>query len=131
MTCSPASRFASRPRHRSVARSYRKKPVARTTHRHVSPRRCIHLQAHCQSCHRPGEVGPFSLTTYKQAVNWSSDIKEYTRDRKMPPWKPSEASHPFATDRRLSIKDISTLAAWVDGGTPEGDPKDAPAAPSS
>jgi len=35
---------------------------------------------------------------------------------------------PFATDRRLSDKDISTLAAWVDGGTPEGDPKDAPAA---
>ena len=26
----------------------------------------------------------------------------------------------------MSDKDLATLAAWVDGGTPEGDPKDAP-----
>ena len=26
----------------------------------------------------------------------------------------------------MADKDIKTLAAWVDGGTPEGDPKDAP-----
>ncbi len=26
--------------------------------------------------------------TYKQAVNWADDIRDYTRDRKMPPWKP-------------------------------------------
>ncbi len=37
------------------------------------------LQNNCQRCHRPGEVGPFSLMTYRQAVNWSSDIKEFTR----------------------------------------------------
>ena len=84
------------------------------------------LQARCESCHRPGEVGPFALTTYKQAVNWADDIKEYTQDHKMPPWKPSEAVHAFATDRRISAKEIATLAAWADGGTPEGDPKDAP-----
>src|SRR5439155_5905977 len=40
------------------------------------------LQTHCQECHRPGQVGPFALVTYKQAVNWADDIKEYTRDRK-------------------------------------------------
>jgi peroxiredoxin/mono/diheme cytochrome c family protein len=92
-----------------------------TYHRDVLPI----LQEHCQQCHRPGEVGPFSLMTYTQAVNWASDIKEYTRDRKMPPWKPVE-SVPFHNDRRLSEKDIKTLAAWVDADTPEGDPKDAP-----
>src|SRR4029078_10823604 len=48
------------------------------------------LQNHCQTCHRPGEVGPFPLLTYKQAVNWAGDIKEYTQERKMPPWKPVE-----------------------------------------
>src|SRR2546430_436929 len=36
------------------------------------------LQNGCQTCHRPGEVGPFPLMTYKQAVNWAPDIKEYT-----------------------------------------------------
>ena len=38
----------------------------------------------------PGEVGPFSLMTYRQAVNWAEDIKEYTRSRRMPPWKITE-----------------------------------------
>lgn len=93
-----------------------------TYHRDVVPI----LQANCQSCHRPGEVGPFSLLTYKQAVNWADDIKAYTQKRLMPPWKPA-ASVPFHNDRRMSDKDIATLAAWVDGGMPEGNLKDAPA----
>lgn len=83
------------------------------------------LQNHCQACHRPGEVGPFSLMTYKQAVNWASDIKDYTQSRKMPPWKPAEGV-PFHNERRLTDKEIATLAAWANGGTPEGAPKDAP-----
>lgn len=85
------------------------------------------LQNHCQSCHRPGESGPFSLMNYRQAVNWASDIKTFTRSRQMPPWKPASglAMH---NDRRLTDKQIATLAAWVDGGTPEGNSSDAPPA---
>jgi mono/diheme cytochrome c family protein len=94
-----------------------------TYHRDVRPI----LQNHCQSCHRPGEVGPFSLMTYRQAVNWAPDIKEFTKSHKMPPWKPTEGPA-FRDERRMSDQDITTLAAWVDGGTPEGDPKDAPPA---
>jgi peroxiredoxin len=92
-----------------------------TYHRDVLPI----LQRHCQQCHRPGEVGPFSLMTYKQAVNWAADVKEYTQARKMPPWKPV-AGPAFHHERRLSEQELATLAAWADGGTPEGDPKDAP-----
>ena len=83
------------------------------------------LQANCQTCHRPGEVGPFSLMTYKQAVNWAADIKEYTQNRQMPPWKPVDGPA-FQNQRRLSDKDIATLAAWVDEGAPAGDPQDSP-----
>jgi peroxiredoxin len=83
------------------------------------------LQENCQQCHRPGEVGPFSLMTYKQAVNWSADIREYTQERKMPPWKPIDGPA-FHNERKMSDKDLATLAAWVDGGVPEGDAKDAP-----
>jgi peroxiredoxin len=83
------------------------------------------LQNHCQECHRPGEVGPFALMTYRQAVNWAADIKEYTASRKMPPWKPVDGV-PMHGERRLSPRDIATLAAWADGGTPEGDPATAP-----
>jgi peroxiredoxin/mono/diheme cytochrome c family protein len=92
-----------------------------TYHKDVQPI----LQNHCQTCHRPGEVGPFSLLTYKQAVNWAPDIKAYTKSRAMPPWKPS-AGVAMHGERRLSDKEIATLAAWADGGTPAGDPNAAP-----
>lgn len=62
---------------------------------------------------------------YKQAVNWAEDIKAYTQDKKMPPWKPV-AGPEFHNDRKLSEAEIKTLAAWADGGTPEGNPQDAP-----
>ena len=97
---------------------------AATFHKDVAPI----LNNHCVVCHRPGEVGPFALTTYKQARRWAADIKEYTRNRQMPPWMPTGgvAMH---GERKLTDKEIATLAAWADAGTPEGDPKDAPPAP--
>lgn len=83
------------------------------------------LQKHCQSCHRPGDVGPFSLMTYKQAVNWSADIVHYTANRDMPPWKPTSGLE-FKNARSLTLREIDTLAAWEKAGCPEGDSKDAP-----
>jgi len=105
------------PRDRSEKRSVG--PV--TFYRDVLPI----LQNRCQSCHRPGEAGPFPLVTYRQALNWASDIKEYTQSRKMPPWKPV-AGPKFQNERKLSDREIAALAAWVDGGVPPGDVKDAP-----
>lgn len=100
------------------------KPTAKVTfYRDVLPI----LQNRCQECHRPGEAGPFPLLTYDDAVTWAADIKEYTRTRKMPPWKQS-AGMKFLHDRRMPAGEIETLAAWADGGTPAGDPKDAPPA---
>jgi hypothetical protein len=92
-----------------------------TFHRDVLPI----LQKRCQGCHRPGEVGPFSLMSYKQAVHWADDIKAYTAKRWMPPWKPS-AGHEFVGERKMTEREIATLSAWVDGGMAAGDPKDAP-----
>jgi peroxiredoxin len=103
---------------------FEKRAVAQgnvTYHRDVLPI----LQKNCQSCHRPGEVAPFSLMTYKQAVNWADDIKDYTKNRVMPPWKLA-VGVPFQNERRMSDKDIQTLAAWADDGCPEGNLQDAP-----
>jgi peroxiredoxin len=83
------------------------------------------LQSRCQECHRPGQVGPFALMTFKQAVNWADDVKDYTQSHQMPPWKITTGIG-FRHDRRMTDKEIATLAAWVDGGTPEGNPADAP-----
>jgi acetyl esterase/lipase/peroxiredoxin len=100
-----------------------KQPARVTFYKDVLPI----LQNRCQECHRPGEAGPFDLMTYDDAVTWAADIKGYTQTRRMPPWKQT-AGMTFQHDRRMRAAEIETLAAWVDGGTPEGDPKDAPPA---
>lgn len=83
------------------------------------------LQHRCQSCHRPDGIGPFTLMNHAQAVRWAADIKEFTQSRQMPPWKPLLGQE-FHQQRRLADKEIATLAAWVDGGKPAGNPADAP-----
>jgi hypothetical protein len=82
------------------------------------------LQKHCQGCHRPGEVAPMSLLTYKDARPWAKAMKVAVVTQKMPPWF-AEFGH-FANDRTLSPADLNTLVSWVDNGAPEGDAKDAP-----
>jgi hypothetical protein len=44
----------------------------------------------------------------------------------MPPWKAAPDYGEFANERRLTDEQIQTLGAWVEAGTPEGDPKDLP-----
>jgi hypothetical protein len=86
------------------------------------------LQKNCQSCHRPGEIGPFSLLSYESARPWAKSIKTAVLTRKMPPWFADPQYGHFANDRRLSDAEIKKIAAWVDAGAPEGNPKDRPAA---
>ena len=84
------------------------------------------IQDKCQSCHRPGQVGPFSLLTYDDARKHSAMIREVVDERRMPPWHADPRYGHFANDRSLSAKERATLLAWVDQGTPLGDPKDLP-----
>ena len=41
------------------------------------------LQRNCQSCHRPGEAGPMSLLSYKEARPYAKAIKQAVVARKM------------------------------------------------
>ena len=85
------------------------------------------LQENCQTCHRPGEIAPMSFLTYSDTRPWAKAIKAAVISRKMPPWFADPAYGHFANDRMLSDAAIKTLVAWTDGGTVEGNPKDAPA----
>src|ERR1700688_3324737 len=85
------------------------------------------LQKNCQSCHRPGEVAPMSLLTYKEARPWAAAIKAAVLSKKMPPWFADPKYGHFMNDRSLSQAEIDTLAAWSDAGAPEGNAKDKPA----
>ncbi len=89
------------------------------------------LVAHCASCHRPGAIAPFSLLTYVDARPWARAIKQATRTRSMPPWKPEPGyGNAFIGDRRLSDAQIALIARWVDAGAPEGNPTDLPPLPA-
>ncbi len=84
------------------------------------------LQKRCQECHRPGEVAPMSLISYKDTRPWAKSIKQAVLSKKMPPWFADPSVGHFLNDRSLSQAEIDTLVRWIDGGTAEGDPKDAP-----
>src|SRR5215470_9673686 len=84
------------------------------------------LQKNCQGCHRPGQAAPFSLLTYEQARPWAKAMKEAVLLRKMPPWFADPQYGHFANNPALSQRDIDTVVAWVEGGTPEGDRADLP-----
>ena len=93
-----------------------------TFNKHVLPI----LQKNCQSCHRPGQIAPMSLVTFRDARPWARSMKAKVESRQMPPWFADPAHGPFANDRSLPQKDIDTIVKWADTGALEGDLKDAP-----
>jgi hypothetical protein len=93
--------------------------------KHVAPilfRRCV-------TCHRPGEVAPFSLTSYETTVKWAETIREVVEQRRMPPWLANPAHGSFANEARLSEDELATIIGWIDSGTLEGDRSDLPPLP--
>ena len=86
------------------------------------------LQRSCQNCHRPNSIGPMSLLTYEEARPWAKAIKENVVLRNMPPWHidPNVGISKFKNSVALSDQEIATIAAWVDGGAPKGNPADMP-----
>ena len=84
------------------------------------------FQGRCQTCHRPGEVAPFSLLDYESAKPWAQSIKQATQSRYMPPWKAVPGHGEFLGERWLSEAEIGLIARWVDAGAPEGNAADLP-----
>ena len=84
------------------------------------------IQKNCEGCHRPGQVGPFALTSYKEASAFAPEVKRVTQARIMPPWHAVQGYGEFKNERRLTDADIETLARWAEAGAPMGNPKDLP-----
>src|SRR5258705_6954150 len=86
--------------------------------------------ANCVTCHRPGEVAPFSLLTYADAVKHAGKIADETRERRMPPWLPERGEFPILGDRRLRDDQVDIIQRWVAGGKIEGNAADLPKPPA-
>jgi hypothetical protein len=89
---------------------------------HVAPI----LQEKCESCHRPGQVGPFPLQDFSQAKRWAAMIGETVQTQRMPPWHADPRHGDFSNDRSLTPREKATVLAWVKQGTPQGDVKKLP-----
>jgi hypothetical protein len=87
------------------------------------------LQGHCQSCHRLGEVAPMPLVTYEQTRPWASTIAKSVQNGMMPPWFADQRFGHFSNDPSLTPAQIATVLSWVQAGTPQGNPHDAPSPP--
>jgi len=87
------------------------------------------LNTNCVFCHRNGQIAPFPLTTYDEAVGWAEMMREVVNENRMPPWHADPSVGHFGNDARLSDRDKQLLNAWVDAGAPQGDPNSVPAAP--
>ena len=87
------------------------------------------LYRSCAECHRPGEIAPMSLMTYKEVRPWAKSIRERVIERTMPPWSADPKYGHWANDPRLSEQEIATIVDWVNAGAPKGDDKDLPPPP--
>ena len=87
------------------------------------------IHKNCVTCHRPGEVAPMSLISYKDVRPWAKSIREKVAQHQMPPWLADPHHGSFANDPRLSQTDIDTIVAWVEAGAVEGNSKDLPPPP--
>lgn len=97
-----------------------------TFHRDIAPI----VYAKCASCHRAGEVGPFPLLTYADCRKRARMMLQASRSGYMPPWHPVEGHGSFVGETRMSAQDVDAIERWIQGGRLEGDPADAPPAPT-
>ncbi len=84
------------------------------------------MQDRCVSCHRPGEVAPFSLQVFEDVAAWGETISEVVQQRRMPPWSANPQYGEFHNASRLSDEERDLILQWVENGCPQGDTAELP-----
>ena len=88
-------------------------------------------QAKCQICHRDGDVAPFSLNNYDDAVTWAFDTRRVVSTGAMPPWKPVAGYGEFRDNYSLTPDEKQAILDWIANGMDQGDPADLPDPPAN
>ena len=89
-----------------------------TYYEHVEPI----LASSCGSCHTPGNVGPFTFSTYAEAYEYGTLIQNSVASKRMPPMPPdTENCRPLDDERVMTDEQRALVSAWVEAGMPEGD----------
>lgn len=78
------------------------------------------IQKNCVTCHRKGQVAPFTLTSYEDVERRAGFIKKVTAQKYMPP-NPSDPSvSTFKNAKNLTPEEIDKIGKWVEQGKPKG-----------
>ena len=82
------------------------------------------INDNCVVCHRPGGIGPMSFESYELVRPWAPLIKMRVENREMPPYAYDHGIgiQALQGDWRLTQEEIYTIVAWVNSGSPYGDP---------
>lgn len=83
----------------------------------------------CVSCHRPSQVGHFSLLHYDEVRSHANKIVYTVSRRIMPPWPADPHYTEFIGQNVLSEEEIAMIEQWVQTGCPAGDTSHIPPAP--
>lgn len=106
-----------------IGREIRKPPTGDITYtKHVAGI----FNAHCVRCHRKGEIGPFTLSSYDDVLGWTAMIREVIDEGRMPPWHADPKFGHFSNDSRLNDEEKRLVFEWIDNGSPEGDAAELP-----
>jgi hypothetical protein len=81
------------------------------------------INENCVVCHREGGIGPMQLESYDQVRPWAPLIQMKVSSREMPPYAYDQhiGIQELQADWRLEQKEIDTIVAWVNQGSPLGD----------
>ncbi|MCS1408815.1 MAG: Thiol-disulfide oxidoreductase ResA [Verrucomicrobia subdivision 3 bacterium] len=80
------------------------------------------VASNCLECHQKGRVGQIAFNNYRQLRRFAKTIREVVSEQRMPPWHADPHYGEFANDRSLSDDERNKLLAWIDQGSPEGEP---------
>ena len=93
-----------------------------TYHADIAPM----VEENCSACHTADGIGPFDLSSYETIKPLAPLALQEIEAGRMPPWMPDPSCREYRDERYLTDDEIATFKAWVDAGTPEGDPANAP-----
>jgi hypothetical protein len=79
------------------------------------------LQSKCVTCHRPGEIGSWGITSHAAVRAKSAAIRANVLEGLMPPWHADPAHGKFENDFSLTPQQQARLVAWLDAGAPRED----------
>ncbi|MEZ5938866.1 MAG: hypothetical protein R3C52_11725, partial [Hyphomonadaceae bacterium] len=82
------------------------------------------LEKNCVTCHAPGGIAPWQMTSYEMVKGFAPMIREAIRTDRMPPYNADPNVGMFKDYANLSPEETKTLIRWIDAGAPRGEGDD-------